>query len=101
MIFTSICFQIFFVKSMKRNLLKAVAQRCSVKNVFLERLWHNCFLVNFVKFLRTLFYIEHLWWLLLTYEKHYVCFITKIFVLQAMQGVVSSAYVATVTPSHK
>ena len=30
-----------------------------------ERLWHRCFLVNFVKFLRTPFFTEHLWWLLL------------------------------------
>ena len=30
-----------------------------------KRLWHRCFLVNFVKFLRTPFFIEHLWWLLL------------------------------------
>ena len=26
-------------------------------------LWHRCFPVNFVEFLRTLFFIEHLWWL--------------------------------------
>ena len=30
-----------------------------------KRLWHICFPVNFVKFLRAPFYIEHLWWLLL------------------------------------
>ena len=30
-----------------------------------KRLWHRCFPVNFVKVLRTPFYIEHLWWLLL------------------------------------
>ena len=30
-----------------------------------KRLWHRCFPVNFVKFLRTPFYTEHLWWLLL------------------------------------
>ena len=30
-----------------------------------KRLWHRCFPVNFVKFLRTPFYIKHLWWLLL------------------------------------
>ena len=30
-----------------------------------KRLWHNCFAVNFVRFLRTPFLIEHLWWLLL------------------------------------
>ena len=28
-------------------------------------LWHRYFLVNFVKLLRTPFYVEHLWWLLL------------------------------------
>ena len=30
-----------------------------------KRLWHRCFPVNFVKFLRTPFYKERLWWLLL------------------------------------
>ena len=57
---------------------EAVVQRCSVKKVFLEisqnsqentcactllkkRLWHRCFPVNFAKFLRTPFIIEHLW----------------------------------------
>ena len=30
-----------------------------------KRLWHRCFPVNFEKFLRTPFIIEHLWWLLL------------------------------------
>ena len=29
-----------------------------------KRLWHRCFPVNFVKFLRTPFYIKHLWSLL-------------------------------------
>ena len=69
----------------------AVVRSCSVKEVFLEisqnsqkntcvrasflikllawglkkRLWQRCFPVNFVKFLRTLFFTEHLWWLLL------------------------------------
>ena len=28
-------------------------------------LWHRCFPVNFAKFLRTPFFTEHLWWLLL------------------------------------
>ena len=63
------------------------SQRCSVKKVFLEispnsqentctrvsflktlqalGLWHRCFPVNFAKFLRSPFFIEHLWWLLL------------------------------------
>ena len=30
-----------------------------------KRLWHSCFPVNFVKFLRTTFYIKYLWRLLL------------------------------------
>ena len=30
-----------------------------------KRAWHRCFPVNFVKFLRTPFLTEHLWWLLL------------------------------------
>ena len=30
-----------------------------------KRLWHRCFVVNFAKFLRTPFFIEYLWWLLL------------------------------------
>ena len=64
--------------------LEAVVQRCSVKKVFskISRKFagkHLCqslffnkvagprgFPVNFVKFQRTPFYIEHLWWLLLT-----------------------------------
>ena len=32
---------------------------------FIKRLWHWCFPANFAKFLRTLFFIEHLRWLLL------------------------------------
>ena len=35
------------------------------ENLLKKRLWHNCFPVNFMKFLRTPFFIEHLWWLLL------------------------------------
>ena len=32
---------------------------------FKKWLWYRSFPVNFVKFLKTLFFIEHLWWLLL------------------------------------
>ena len=35
--------------------------------------WHRCFPVNFVKFLRTHFYIEHLWWLLLSSRHFFKC----------------------------
>ena len=49
----STCVRIsFLIKAQPATLLK-------------KRLWHSCFPVNFVKFLRTLFLTEHLWWLLL------------------------------------
>ena len=38
--------------------------------LFKKRLWHRGFPVNFVKFPRTPFYIEHLWWLLLMLIQH-------------------------------
>ena len=33
-----------------------------------KRLWHRCFPVNFAKFLRTPFFTEDLWWLLLDFK---------------------------------
>ena len=85
------CGEIFeIVKMFKRNMkltrpacwiTETVVQRCSIKKVFFEisqnsqentctrisflSLWHRCFPVNFEKFLRKPFFIEHLWWLLL------------------------------------
>ena len=40
--------------------------------LFKKRLWHRCFPVNFVKFLRTPFIIEHFWWLLLQKRIQYL-----------------------------
>ena len=37
-----------------------------------KRLWHRCFPENFLKFLRTPFLKEHLWWLLLMRALHSV-----------------------------
>ena len=37
-----------------------------------KTLWHKYFPVNFAKFLRVPFYIERLWWLLLTYQEDYL-----------------------------
>ena len=45
-----------------------------------KRLWHRCFPVNFVKFLRTPFFIEHIWWLLLKV-------ITQIYLIRAQSEV--------------
>ena len=33
--------------------------------LYLKRLWHRCFPVNFVKFLIAPFLTKHLWWLFL------------------------------------
>ena len=76
--------------------LEAAVPRCSVKKVLLKifakftgkhlcqspatllkkRLWHRCFPVNYVKFLRTPFLTEHLQWLLL-YFHHRMSLITQ------------------------
>ena len=37
--------------------------------VIKKRLWRRCFPVNFMKFLRTHFFTEHPWWLLLYFIK--------------------------------
>ena len=44
-----------------------------------KRLWHKCFPVNLVKFLRTLFFTEHLWWLFFVFSPALInsCFISK------------------------
>ena len=80
-------FSNFTLARVESVLLKeAVARRRSVKKVFLEisqnsqentatlfkkRLWHRCFPVNFMKFLRTPFLAEHLRWVLLYLFKSY------------------------------
>ena len=70
-----------------KKITEAVVQRCSIKKVLIKflqnsqentcarvsfliklqtwKLWHRCFPGNFAKFLGALFFIEHLWWLLL------------------------------------
>ena len=44
---------------------KHLCQTLIFNKVADKRLWHWCFAVNFTKLLRTPFFIEHLWWLLL------------------------------------
>ena len=39
--------------------------------------WHRCFPVNLAKFLRTSFFTEHLWWLLLLVVNFIFCFLVK------------------------
>ena len=59
------------LKTLLKAAVKIEVQRCSIKGVrpatlLKKRLWHRCFPVNFAKFLRTSFIIDHLWWLLLS-----------------------------------
>ena len=46
---------------------EAVAWRCSSCNIIKKRLQCRCFPVKFAKFVRTLFFIEHLRWLLFSF----------------------------------
>ena len=52
-----LCQSLFF------NKVAGLRRATNIKKETLRR----CFPVNFVKFLRTSFYTEHLWWLLLTF----------------------------------
>ena len=47
-----------------------------------KRLWHRCFPVNFRKFLRTLFFIEHLRWLLLPIPSAFNLFLANVPITQ-------------------
>ena len=54
-----------------------------------KRLWHSCFPVNFVKVLRTPFFIEHLSWLLLIVIKKYSVCRFKILLSVLSFGIIS------------
>ena len=58
--------QIFFEININ-NFAKFTENICAT--LLKKRLWHRRFPVNFAKFLTTLFFIEHLWWQLLTQWK--------------------------------
>ena len=81
MIFRSSRPEVFCQKGVLRNFAEFTGKRLC-QNLFFSKVaglrpatllkkrpWHWCFPVNFTKFLRTPFYIEHLWWLLL----HILC----------------------------
>ena len=56
-----------------RNFAKFIVKHLcqeSLATLLKKRLWHSCFPVNFVKFLRTSFLTEHLRWLLLEFGKN-------------------------------
>ena len=69
----------FYKKGVLRNFakfrVKHLCQRLFLNKIaalrpatLLKRsLWHRCFPLNFAKFLRTPFFTEHVWWLLLNF----------------------------------
>ena len=62
----SSCLEVFCKKDVLRNFWKFTGKHLCQKacNLLKTRLWHKCFPVNFEKFLRTTFFLEHLWCLL-------------------------------------
>ena len=61
------------MKKVLSELLQNSQENTCARASFLikKRLWYMCFPVNFAKFLRTPFHIEHLWWLLLFIDAVY------------------------------
>ena len=66
-----------------RNLQENTCARLSflikLEALLKKRLWHRRSPVNFVKFLRTGFLTEHLWWLLLKNQTHFTGRMKNIF----------------------
>ena len=57
--------QMFFKIGARESLAIFTEKRLKACDFIKKRLQHRCFPVNIAKFLRTAFFIEHLWWLLL------------------------------------
>ena len=59
--------KVFCKKCVLKNFTKFKGKNLAVlrpSTLLKKRLWHRCFPVNFAKILRTLSFVEHLWWLL-------------------------------------
>ena len=54
-------FAVFTGKHLCQSLFFNEITGLSPATLLKKRLWHRCFPVNFAKFLRTLFFTEHLW----------------------------------------
>ena len=59
-------FSILTGKHLRWCLFFSKVARLNACNFFKKRFQHSFFSVNIAKFLRTVFFTEHLWWLLLT-----------------------------------
>ena len=73
---------VFYKKGALRNLVKFTVKylrqslffnKVAIATLLKKRPWRRCFPVNFTKFLRIPFFIEHLWWLLLKLQEYNLC----------------------------
>ena len=64
-------FRKFIEKHLCQSLFFDKIAGLSPATLLKRRLWHSCFPVNFVKFLRTHFFTEHLWSRLIVYNVVY------------------------------
>ena len=63
--------EVFCEKIVLKNFAKFTGKHLYQNLFFIKkRLWYRCFPVNFAKFLRIPFLIEHLWWLLLFFAEN-------------------------------
>ena len=56
----------------KQSMADVLQDRCQACNFIKKRLQYRYFPMKFAKFLRTPFFTEHLWWLLLSALKKYI-----------------------------
>ena len=110
------------IKELKKVRNRSSHRRFSVKKVFLEiwqnsqentcarvsffnkvaglrpatllkkRLWHRSFPVNYAKFLKIPFFIEHLWWLLLKKRKFMYCILAQLVYLVVRKSLVANYF---------
>ena len=57
--------EVFYKRDVSEHFRSSRPVRLRPATLSKMRLWHRCFPMNFAKFLRTPFFIEHLQWLLL------------------------------------
>ena len=57
--------EVFYKKGVPENFTEFTTKGLRLATLLKKRLWHKCFPANYMKFLRTPFFIEHCWWLLL------------------------------------
>ena len=110
------------IKELKKVRNRSSHRRFSVKKVFLEiwqnsqenicarvsffnkvaglrpttllkkRLWHRRFPVNYAKFLKIPFFIEHLWWLLLKKRRFMYCILAQLVYLVVRKSLVANYF---------